>query len=845
MYQNNISYETSGGAPWWIWPLIIVAIFIAGYFIYQMIRKKMLLRTQIDLTKDWVMLKVSVPKQAHASEDDQRKNFQEMLGVIEPFYANLSSLFSNLVGKRITGQDHISVEYIAKDGKIFFYVGCPKKIQEIVEKNLQAQYSDAQVEVATDYSIFPNKPLHIEVLNLTLNKRYIFPIKTYKTLEEDPLNAITNSLSKLSENELAGIQIVMRPTSGIWRIPAERAAFNIQHGKSRITYANTTSARMAETFFNFVGGAVSGSKGKEGEQHSEFYNPNNPHKMTPMQESQIKLLGEKVTKIGFETQIRIVALGKTAEEADSNAKNISTAFSQFNSPDSNGFAIKRAHHKPEEIANYVYRLFGRGPRMILNTEELASIYHFPNRFTETPSIAWLLAKRAAPPPNLPKEGTALGKSIYRGEEKPVLIKEEDRLRHVYMIGKTGVGKTVLFQNMILQDIREGKGVCYLDPNGDAAEWIMNRIPKERAEDVIYFNPADTERPMGLNMLEWKTVEQRDFLVQETLQIFQKLFDPGQTGIVGPQFEHWMRNAALTLMAQPDGGTIIDIPRLFTDPEFEKQCVKNVTDPVVKSFWEKQMAKTSDFHKSEMLNYFTSKFGRFMTNDMMRNIIGQTESAFDFRDVMDGKKILICNLSKGLIGEINAFLLGMIIVSKIAMGAFSRQDVPEKERIPFFLYVDEFQNFITDVFATILSESRKYKLSLNITNQYIAQLDEKIRNAVIGNAGTLVAFRIGAADAEFLVKEFDPLQLDDMTTIDKYNFYIKMLIDGAPTRPFNAQSNAPDPNENKKLGEAIAQLSRLKFGKDQKIVDQEIRDRSKVDTIDLPGIGDNGAREALG
>jgi len=413
-----------------------------------------------------------------------------------------------------------------------------------------------------------------------------------------------------------------------------------------------------------------------------------------------------------------------------------------------------------------------------------------------------------------------------------------------MIGKTGVGKTVLFENMILQDILAGRGVAYLDPNGDAAEWIMKRIPKERAEDVIYFNPADIERPMGLNMLEWKTPEQKDFLVQESIQMFYKLFDPGQTGIVGPQFEHWMRNAALTLMAQPECGTIVDIPRLFTDPEYEKECVGNVTDPVVKAFWQKQMAKTSDFHKSEMLNYFTSKFGRFMTNDMMRNILGQSKSAFDFREVMDGKKILICNLSKGLIGEINAFLLGMIIVSKLAMGAFSRQDQTEEKRIPYYLYVDEFQNFITDVFATILSESRKYKLSLNITNQYIAQLDEKIRNAVIGNAGTLISFRIGAADAEFLVKEFDPLKMDDMTNIDKYNFYTKMLIDGAPTRPFNCLGIPPEPNENAKLGQSIVELSRLKYGRPREVVDQEIKERSKVDKIDLPGIGEGNSKGVM-
>ncbi len=834
--------DESYGMPWWLYIIIIAVAIGVLVYLYIAIRRWYIRRHQVRITEDWVMLKISVPKAPHANEDDQRKDFRETLAVIEPFYASLNSLFNHDLKTKVTGQDHISMEFVAKDGKIFFYIGCPGGLKDIIEKNIQAQYPDAHIEIAKDYSIFPNKPLQIAAKNLGLNKNYIFPIKTYKLLEEDPINAITNSLSKLQADEYAGVQILLRPTSGVWRISAEKAAYNIQQGKSILTHNGSGLSKISAYFFNFIYNLRQDEKDKN---KNEFYNPNNPHKQTPMQESQVKLLGEKAAKLGFEAQIRVVAVSETAQLAEQSLREIISSFSQFNAPDSNGFYAITLRNKSEELANYVYRTFSPSRKFVLNTEELASIYHLPNRFTDTPNIAWLLAKRAAPPSNLPKEGTVLGVSRYRGEDKDVKLQEQDRLRHVYMIGKTGVGKTVLFENMIMQDIRAGKGVAYLDPNGDAAEFIMKRIPKERAEDVIYFNPADIERPMGLNMLEWKTPEQRDFLVQETLQIFQKLFDPGQTGIVGPQFEHWMRNAALTLMAQPEGGTIIDVPRLFTDPEYEKACVKNVTDPVVKSFWEKQMAKTSDFHKSEMLNYFTSKFGRFMTNDMMRNILGQTKSAFDFRDVMDNNKILICNLSKGLIGEINAFLLGMIIVSKIAMGAFSRQDIAEEERTPFFLYVDEFQNFITEVFATILSESRKYKLSLNITNQYIAQLDDKIRDAVIGNAGTLIAFRIGAADAEFLVKEFDPLQIDDMTTIDKYNFYAKMLIDGAPTRPFNAQSNPPDKGENAKLGAAIAELSRLKFGKHKDIVDAEIRDRSKVDKIDLPGINDTGQREAMG
>lgn len=818
-----------------IWIVGVILLILFGYFLYKKIKVVILRKGQVEITKDWVMYKVMVPKEKHAEEDDQRKNFQEMLAVIEPFYASLNAIFDNSMKIKIRGQAHISLEIIAKKGLISFYVGCPKSISETVVRNIQSQYSNAEVTLDTNYSIFPNKPLAVDTVSMNLIRRFIFPLKTYKILEEDPLNAITNSLSKLTEDESAGVQLLVRPNNGIWRVSVERTAYNIQHGKSKISYSNSNAVRASESFFNFIGAAFNSAKSPGKDDKSEYYDPSNP-KLTPMQESQVKLLGEKAAKMGFDCQLRVVAVSATKESARQITKNVVSAFSQLNSPDSNGLTEVIPAKKSPQIANYVYRTFGAGPKLILNTEELASLYHFPNRYVDTPNISWLLARKEAPPANLPAEGTIIGKSVYRGQEKLVRIKLADRLRHVYTIGQTGVGKTVLAQNMILQDIKDGHGVCYLDPNGDAAEWILNHIPKERADDVIYFNPADKERPFGLNMLEWKTPDQRDFLVQESLQIFQKLFDPNQTGMVGPQFEHWMRNAALTLMAHPEGGTIIDIPRIFTDPDFEKDRLKYVTDPVVRSFWEKQMAKTADFHKSEMLNYFTSKFGRFMTNDMIRNIIGQTKSSFDFRDVMDGKKILICNLSKGMIGEINAFLLGMIIVSKIAMGAFSRQDVPESDRIPFFLYVDEFQNFITDVFATILSESRKYKLGLYITHQYIEQLDEKIRGAVFGNAGTLCAFRIGAADSEIIAKYFDPLKADDLTTVDKYTMYGRLLIDGAPTRPFNIQTIWPDDYEgNPKLGASIKELSRLKYGRPKEIVEEEIMERSQVDKIDLPGL----------
>ncbi len=837
-YANTPVDGASGGGGMVIVG-ITLGILVVLLVLFLLIKKYISRTLQLKLSRDWQMLKIRVPKERKPEQDEQRMDFREMLSVIEPFFANFGGLYKRSIWGH-WGQPPISLEIIANRGVISFYIGCTKTLMPLIEKNIHAEYPHALIEKAAlkDFSIFQGKQGKVDVATLKLNKRYIFPLRTYKLLEHDGLSQITNAFSKLKTESAAALQIMIRPTNGMWRTQIERVAHMIQTGRSRVSYSSGWQVRAAETFFNFIQDFGAGlSKNKEGDHPDPYFDPKNPHRLTPMKEQQLKLLNEKASKQALDTEFRIIVVAPNEMEAEADLNQITSVFNQFNAPDSNSLKIIKPRNKKEIIANYIYRIFGWQHRLTLNTEELASIYHLPNRYIETPNIDWLLSRKEPPPATLPQEGTIVGESQYRGENKPIRIADVDRLRHIYMIGKTGVGKTVLFENMIIQDIRDGKGVAYLDPNGDAIDYILAHIPKERADDVILFDPSDVERPMGLNLLEWKTAEERDFLVQEAIQMFYKLFDPGKTGIVGPQFEHWFRNAALTVMSHPNGGTLIDIPRLFTDKEFEKENVSYLKDPVVEAFWTKQMAQTSDFHKSEMLNYFTSKFGRFMTNDMMRNIIGQPKSAFDFREVMDNKKILLCKLSKGLIGEINAFLLGMIMVSKLAMGAFGRQNVTEDQRIPFYLYVDEFQNFITDVFATILSESRKYKLALNITNQYIAQLDEKIRDAVIGNAGTLIAFRIGAADAEFLVKEFEPLLPDDLVNVDKYCFYIKTLINNAPTIPFNGQGLPPNPSANTKLAAAIKQLSRLKYGRSREVVDIEIRQRTKIDQIKLSGLND--------
>jgi hypothetical protein len=407
----------------------------------------------------------------------------------------------------------------------------------------------------------------------------------------------------------------------------------------------------------------------------------------------------------------------------------------------------------------------------------------------------------------------------------------DRRRHMYIIGKTGTGKSEFLKEMILQDIEAGYGVCAIDPHGEFVEDIMQLMPPERAEDVIYFNPSDLDRPMGLNMMEADTEEQRHFVVGSVIGLMYKLYDPHRTGIIGPRFEHAIRNAMLTIMYRP-GSTFIELVRCMTDAKYVEELLPFVKDQVVKRYWTDQIAQTSDFHKSEVLDYIVSKFGRFVTNKTMRNIIGQPYSAFNFRKAMDEKKIILCNLSKGILGEEDAKFLGLILVPKVLTAAMSRQDVPMEQRHDFFLYVDEFQNYATEDFAVILAEARKYRLNLVVANQYIGQIDEDVKNAVFGNVGTMVSFRIGVPDANFLQHEFAPTFNEiDLANIEKYHVYIKTIVGNEPIPPFSMSlmkdMTAVEARMNPKMAEMIKQLSRLKYGKDREEVEAEIVTRAQL------------------
>ncbi len=818
----------------------LIAVFAAVFFYYYK-RHVYHAKHIIPRIQDWVFLEIQMPKEGAREHEDQRPKSEEekkqMISVGEQLFATLSE--SGRSKGWLVGKDYYSFEIACTDKKISFYVNCPRHLQQLVEKQIQAQYPHAYIEEVKGYNPF-QKNGKLEVEELQLSKQYVYPFRTYKSTETDPLNALTNAMSKLSENEGAAIQYIIRPAGTAWQSRPRRMALEIQQGKSPELVEKGHAYRLLIGLLRGVGRGLAGTGSNKQYQpshiHKDLSGYASPIQLTPMQQEIVKKLEEKASRPGYEANIRIVTSSTIPGNAQVHMRNLLASFLQYNMPPFNGIRTKK-RDKDDILKDYIFRVFRDHSNCILNTEEITSLWHLPTPYIETPNIKWLVSKKAPPPVNLPKEGLLLGRSIYRGLETPVYIERDDRRRHMYIIGRTGSGKTEIMKYMSAQDIKNGEGLCVIDPHGDFIEDILPHIPKERAEDVILFEPFDMERPMGLNMLQVDSEEQKDFAVQEMISIFYKLVtDPS---MLGPMFEHNMRNAMLTLMADEEHpGTITDIPRIFTDTGFQKYKLSKVKDPVVRLFWEKEMAKTSDFHKSEMLGYLISKVGRFVENAMMRNIVGQSKSAFNFREVMDKRKILLINLAKGKVGEINAKLLGLIIVSKLQMAALSRADVREDKRPDFYLYVDEFQNFITDAFSSILSEARKYHLNLIIAHQYLGQLEQQagaqgagskdLRDAVFGNAGTMVCFRIGAEDSEVMAKEFKPTFNEfDLVNVDRFNAYLKLMVHGTASKPFNMATYPLLRNGNDELARSIRRLSRLKYGRPRAEVEAEILEASEV------------------
>ncbi|MBI2617707.1 DUF87 domain-containing protein [Candidatus Gottesmanbacteria bacterium] len=731
---------------------------------------------------EMVLLKVSVPK------DNEVK-----IDAAEQFFSSLSSISHGGLFSFLTPPPHVSFEIVGKPGDIRFYVSVHHHLRDLVEKQIYGMYSGAEIKEVDEYNIFDEKG-KVAFSSYVLKHADHYPMKVFKDLPVDPLSALTSAVGKMQAGEGAAIQILVTPAGDKWK----------SVGKGYIASVKKNEANPEKA----------------------------QYKVDP---KVLESIENKTSKSGFKTVIRVVVSSTNMETAKMHLHNIESVLSQF-ATNQNHFVSAKQVVKSSFMIDFIYRYFPifNWPRRqwsVLSSEEVATLFHFPNKSIETPNINWVTSKRAPAPADIPTSGLYLGKSIYRGTSRPIYMQLDDRRRHTYIIGKTGVGKSVLLKDMILQDIKAGNGVAAIDPHGDLIESILPHIPPERAEDVIYFDPSEGERPMGLNMLEAHTEEQKHFVCSSIIGLMYKLYDPQKTGIIGPRFEHAIRNAMLTVMVEP-GSSFVEVVRVLTDASYVQELLPKVQDPIVKRYWTDQIAQTSDFHKSEVLDYIVSKFGRFVTNKLMRNIIGQSKSAFDFRKVMDEGKILLVNLAKGKLGEENSSFLGLILVPKILLAAMSRVDTPEDKRRDFFLYVDEFQNFATPDFAQILSEARKFRLNLCVANQFIGQMEEEVKNAVFGNVGTILSFRIGVTDANYLQHWFTPtFSESDLINVDVYNAYVNTIVGNKPMPPFSVDMKK-DLSELKKTGnpkvaEAILQLSRLKYGKPRELVEAEISQRARL------------------
>ena len=733
--------------------LLTITLFLGVIaFIYYRYRSILRYAKGVERGLKVVPLLIELPPASDDTEigtRDVRDVLQEKVSQAEVLYNIVASTAQEGFKSKFYGQRHIAFEIVAVKGSVHFYAAVPIALLDVVKQAIVSAYPTAQLQEAEEHNIFSQVGKISGTIGgeIVLKNNYAYPIATIQQTKRDGMQGLLNALTSLGPDDGAAVQIMLRPAKSGWEKKSKDLVDKIKKDKGK------SSGGISGGLGGLKDLVAAPSKVPEAKEKAP-----DERQLSNLEQSQVEAIEEKTRHPAYEVLIRVVSSSNTANHSQSTLRNIVSSFSLYDAPGLNGFKYNEAKDIENFVTAFIFRFFP--PELdsnILNSVELATIFHFPDQqFTYSSQLQRQAAKQVDGPNLLPDKGLLLGYNVFRGVKKEIRLSPDDRRRHVYIVGQTGTGKSTLLENIILQDMVDGNGLAFVDPHGDTAEKLLSMAPRNRVDDIVYFNPGDMENPLGLNLFEFTDPEQKDFLIQEAINMLYKLYDPQHQGIIGPRYEHWFRNASLTLMADPKGATFIEIPKIFTDKQFAKDKLKYVKDPTVLDFWNKEMAQTSDYHKSEVLGWFVSKFGAFVSNEMMRNIIGQVKGSFDLRDIMDNKKILIVNLSKGKVGELNSKLLGMIFIMKFQAAAMSRANIPESERVDFSLYVDEFQNFSTDSFATILSEARKYRLNLIVANQFIGQLTEEIRDAVFGNVGTIISLRAGATDADFLVKQFAPI-----------------------------------------------------------------------------------------
>jgi hypothetical protein len=775
-----------------------------------------------------------------ASEDvvsegrDKRDLTEEVLSQAQVMYNIISSTATRGFRSKLYGQRHMSFEIVARDGLVYYYAVVPTVLTDVVRQAIAAAYPSARLEEVTEHNVFSKVGKGSGTIGgeFTLKKNYAYPVATYIESKRDASRALLNAISAAGREDGVGVQILLRPAQEGWSKTAQSYADRIIKDKG------------------IRKGGLRGSLIAPKDVMEALWRPPETDKDGKPQEKQlnaveqavVEAIQEKTRYPGYEVLIRVVVSSNTAARSQALLKNIVAAFSLFDSPTNNGFKFSIAKNIEELTTSFIFRFFPQQvSQNILNSVELATVFHLPDQNSiPTSQVQRQMSKQVDGPTQVMETGLLLGYNEFRGVKKPIRLEDKDRRRHIHIIGQTGVGKSILMENMAYQDMMDGRGFAFVDPHGDSVEALLSKVPKERVEDVIYFNPSDMANPIGLNMFEFDHPDQKDFLVQEAISMLYGLYDPGHTGIVGPRLEHIFRNCALLLMSDPAGGTFIDIPKLLIDEEFMKSKLKYVTDQQVLDFWTKEFpASQRSSEAGEVISWVVSKFGPFISNDAMRNIIGQTKSGFDIADIMNNKKILLVNLSKGKMGDLNSKLLGIIFVMKFQAAAMARANMSEDERLDFTLYVDEFQNFATDSFETILSEARKYRLSLVLGNQFMTQLKEELREAIIGNVGTTITGRIGITDAEIMVKRYAPtFDAEDLTKLPNYQSVAVAQIQGVPSAPFSMNWIPPMGQTNHQLSDALKRLSAAKYGHPRAQVEQAIFKRLTT-RKELPKAGVTG------
>ncbi len=774
------------------------------------------LKSKSNLAKslDLRMFEITLPN----SKDKEEHDFKQIVTLMEQFMAGMQSVADDRMNKN---NNYYTLELALSEGgdDMSLFVSVPSHRGNLFEKQILSLFEDVRVtEIFDDYNIFP----YDGVASASYGKAHVHDVlqlKTYDGFDHDPMKVLVNTFSKLERRgEGAAIQFVVKPSGDKHIKEYGEILDRLKKGKS--LKEATGSIGIAEDLGKGFKEFFVAKKKDENEESDKKLDDNAIESMT-----------EKLRSSIVQTNIRIVASAKTKMRADDILHDLESSFQQFTDPKGNGIDFERTHGSrlTQLVDDFIFRIFNQQHVFRLNLKELATLYHFPLSLSSTSQLKQDSSKIAPAPPGVPTEGIILGKNKYRHRETYIHMSPEDRLRHFYVIGQTGTGKTHIMKSMIIQDIINGDGVCFIDPHGSDIQDILDHIPPERIDDVIYFDPAYTERPMALNMLDYDTryPEQKSFVINELMSIFNKLFDMKAGG--GAMFEQYFRNSAGLVMEHPESGnTLLEIGRVLADKSFRDMKLRYCRNPIIKQFWENAEKTTGDQGLENFVPYITSKFDGFISNEIMRPVVAQQKSSFNFREIMDTKKILLVNLSKGRLGEINANLIGLVLVGKILMAALSRVDSIGEKLPPFYLYIDEFQNVSTDSISQILSEARKYGLGLHIAHQFIAQLDEGIKNAVFGNVGSMATFRISFDDAQYLEKRFAPVfNQDDIMKIPNRNAYLQMIGHGKPLTPFNietlpldffAQRNPPA------VAEKIKQLSYYKYGKPRAEVEENIMRR---------------------